>query len=467
METETTPRREAPLEPSYDDIRRAIARDIDLARDEKWRGVPDYIYTTPRAGAHWSAHAILATDPPYHVHAAINYPGQIAYYATRAHLAAGRFTTSKPGRFIARFYPYMTQAEITRRAELYIASLTGPDVSYCETAAEILAVYRAGVSSCMSHPVGAYLCGAHHPTSVYNSGDFALAHIGTSARAMTRKSNRTYAVIYGRSGKEITTLRDALSLAGYREDSSGFRGARLTLTPLDAVDQYVCPYLDGNADWVAVDGDYLLIGTPEDVRNDSDPSRWRNMGTSERVTGVVKFGRAVHMCDVCEDVEVSRAGYVCEECMVEYSNCANCHDRVHAEDVHIVCDDTYCERCYRRRCGSCAGCEDSYHNDQLHTGPDDDNYCEHCLEQRFNQCVECEARLLPAGTFEADCGDVLCIDCHDPHECTICHTVQLDSHVDAYSAHHWIAANRAERTTAYLGHLIGDPAPAQHLEAYV
>lgn len=211
----------------------------------------------------------------------------LAYHMTAAHADAGRWTKTKPGRYLTA-YTKLSPKEVKFWAEWHIKGQrpaeddqeTAEVVLFATTPDQIEYVYVNGPPSCMSRSASGY-DSREHPTRIYGAGDIAIAH-------MTWRDDDTCEDAYGRKGdkrgyfkaraicwpeKKVfgriypdpcydqgAALQAALLALGYRSAhtvSQAFNGARLLRIEYD--DRFVMPYLDNPCQSFDDHGDYLVM----------------------------------------------------------------------------------------------------------------------------------------------------------------------------------------------------------------
>jgi hypothetical protein len=186
-------------------------------------------------------------------------PGLIAYTQDDAKGKADIQTEIKPGRYLKRFYPHLSEAEIRRLAGGVPRPAT---LMIARTADEIENIYVTGPHSCMAHPAG-HFEGPCHPVRVYGDSDLQLAYVAPdggkpTARALIWPERKSFARIYG----DYQLLEPLLVAEGYERDD--FEGARIRRIPVEAGDntRVVMPYIDNPHNFGEIDENWLEIGGP-------------------------------------------------------------------------------------------------------------------------------------------------------------------------------------------------------------
>lgn len=185
-------------------------------------------------------------------------------------------TMMKPGRFLRKFYPGLSERQVKYWAEYHETGqkpkveVAAHTFGLATTPEEIVTVYLEGPSSCMSHGERDYSCSGH-PVRVYGAGDLAIAYLrGTGddsdkvyARALVWPDRKVYGRVYPTIGSDVRgdahlypngltdqeawhyELESKLQDDGYRSDEesgNGFNGAKLLREVEDG--SAVMPYLD-------------------------------------------------------------------------------------------------------------------------------------------------------------------------------------------------------------------------------
>lgn len=238
-------------------------------------------------------------------HPAASDPRKVAYYASEEHLASGRATVTKPGRYIRKFFgDGMGDQEIERMAHMWEEQHALRELHVTQDADVIEEVYANGPRSCMSHSAHSFDSSCH-PARVYAGPDLAVAYIGepddADGRAVVWPEKKIFARLYG----DVDRIRASLVAAGYRA-SSNFNGARVQR--IEDGGGFVMPYLDvcGNFD---DDGEFLIL---------SDNGEHNG----EETNGIGGGGPRCY-CERCGDrVDDDQAtyveaeyGYLCEYCL--------------------------------------------------------------------------------------------------------------------------------------------------------
>jgi hypothetical protein len=172
--------------------------------------------------------------------------------------AIDRATVLTPGRYLTRFYPGLSDAEMRRLVALIDAF---SDIRLAFEPDEIARIYRDGPHSCMAGSKFNHY--ETHPCSVYGAGDLAIAYMvnprskSISCRGLVWPEKKLYGTLYGDDDR----LRNKLEEEGYEDvgDNGGFFGARLLKIPTRGEpDRFYMPYFD-DIDMAVDNGDHFLI----------------------------------------------------------------------------------------------------------------------------------------------------------------------------------------------------------------
>lgn len=182
--------------------------------------------------------------PDHFAHLSKKDPTKIAFTEDDEKGILDRATVVTPGRYLARFYPELSDAE-TRRLVALVD--TFGEIRFATTPEEITRVYTTGPHSCMSKEYKSFPI---HPAAVYAAGDLAVAYMlnpksrSISSRAVCWPERKLYGRIYG----DIERLKRKFEEEGYRSldrANENFVGARLlkVLYPGDT-GRFIMPYFD-------------------------------------------------------------------------------------------------------------------------------------------------------------------------------------------------------------------------------
>jgi hypothetical protein len=345
----------------------------------------------------------------------------IAFTENDAKGIADRQTVMKPGRYLKKYFPTMSDDTIRHYASMFDPSLR--EVKFATSEAEMVAVYQHGPHSCMAGPGDQWSYG--HPVRVYAAGDLAIAYLGTlekaTARALCWPAKKLYTRLYGDEIRLSAGLKDL----GYEEGC--LKGAKLQ--KIDAGNGWVMPYVD----WHGVEdcGDHFRLTA--DGHGDIDAhttcgytemgEECHNCGCMVReddangddATGYSYcyscFTEIFGWCDSCDSrcyrddmVEVNhtnyrgirRQRYVCENCAEDASTCDQCGELWQADNIQEdINDNPVCTICAR----DCQVCAD---DDRLIPSGDLEDHCEHCEACRENDDVSHYEVTLPATSPTVD-----------------------------------------------------------------
>lgn len=314
----------------------------------------------PWANEFWTRHTCRNPKYPHHfIHISEEDPLQIAYADSIDKLIANRFTRTKPGRYLTKFFDDVLSEDNIRRWSERVQALAAPaELAFIasDDPDGWARVYRDGPSSCMQgeNCVRVYA----HDKSVLR-----LAHLvqGTTikARCIVREDTKEYLRVYpntdgSENNKWHMSLREKLEALDYTHgDMEGVL--------LDCVEAsssgYVCPYIDsgsGNymsASRVVRDGkSYLLLSRDGD---------WDAQNTSgvvnERQCECPECGDSYDNDDDFQYIEY-RGESICEHCVNNNYTYAYVSRR---HQDFVPCDEViYCEsdgEHYARDCANDAG----------------------------------------------------------------------------------------------------------------
>ena len=187
------------------------------------------------------------------VHMSTTNPGNIAYAENQTKREAGRYTSTKAGRYLTRFFgDKLDEKQIKLWAEKCAASVIPLTVSYIESnnPEGWVEVYKDGPDSCMSGEssecVGVYA----HDKSVLRLAYVERSGEGILGRCIVREDTapkqyiRVYPNTDGASSQKINTgLTSLLEDAGYVPGN--LHGVLLKATRTGPYDEsYMMPYLD-------------------------------------------------------------------------------------------------------------------------------------------------------------------------------------------------------------------------------
>lgn len=243
----------------------------------------------------------------------------LAFYPTDKHIIQDKPQQIKPGKYLKRYFPDMTDDEIRVMASMVMVST---ELKVLEKGQEIIDAYMVlatsgVVKSCMSK-----LAWRQHPLMVYDNSDVALVVLyeygEPVARALFNKHNKQYPMVYGQWEK----MKHALDKAGYIHGS--LDGAKIhAIRHNDG--GYVMPYIDGHR------------------RLD----RSMNNSTYVRLVDDGKFFIIDHENGVCaNEYERARIMYD-DEPEADYYTCECCGDEFTESEMRRTSDgDWVCDGCW-------------------------------------------------------------------------------------------------------------------------
>lgn len=301
---------------------------------------------TPWHTSNWFSDNPTATNRIPHI-STVN-PQEVAYYQSVDKLIRGIETRTKPGRFLAKFFPNFTPDQVRQYANDYINATAPRQLHFARTRDEMITAIDEGPSeSCQTR--GYYdktpddrpwYRGHIHPAACYTSGDFEVAyitsdnkpanlaqlHAGTqriTARAICNAKNKTAARIYGDAAKMLPLLTSA----GYEQVERALVGCRLLKIENEDGSGWIMPYVDAG---IGSGGGSLDVDDWYDP--DSGKSYWMLVrpenGTHSTYEGYDKKG-------VLEDEDER---YYCDRCNAAHDN----EDDIHYSEYEQV---SYCSSC--------------------------------------------------------------------------------------------------------------------------
>jgi hypothetical protein len=182
------------------------------------------------------------------VHISTNNPELLAYYPTLEHIKRDRPQQIKPGRYLKKYFPEMSDDDIRIQA----SRVKPMRLEFFSNWEDMFEVYREldrndVVESCMSKDNW----GSKHPLMVYHNSDVELAVLYDGdmpvARALYNKNTREYPMVYG----QWERMKNALDNAGFVHGS--LNGARINRIDRhgrgmenNGSDELLMPYIDGH-----------------------------------------------------------------------------------------------------------------------------------------------------------------------------------------------------------------------------
>jgi hypothetical protein len=295
----------------------------------------------------WELDGKLAPIPGHFAHISRNDPTKVAFTENAAKGERDIQLTMRPGRYIKRFYPHLSDERIAEIVGDMGREASEYDLLFAKTADEIQEVYENGPNSCMSKDASEY-AGHCHPVRVYGESDLELAYLKLkkteqiTARALVWPEKRKIGRIYG----DELRLENMLLGLGYekRKCSAGrdLSGARFRTIVNKNGDGLIMPYIDGTNQYRQIDKDWCVIA---------------DRGSS----GCYTHGL---------DGEYSEDDYTCEQCD---EGCSE-------DDAYTVITSRRSEQLW------CSHCRDSHAS-----------YCEHNREYVANDSIR-EVLVLSRGS---------------------------------------------------------------------
>jgi len=278
--------------------------------------------------------------PEHFAHVSLGDPCQVAYVSP-GDGPNDHITVTTPGRYLARYFPDLDSAEISRWATKLDVEC---ELKFALTPDEIEHVYTNGPNSCMSHSADAFNSSCH-PTRIYGAGDLAIAYLERNSRIIARALCWPEKKFYGRMYGDTNRLGDRLNGEGYTSTGT-FNGARML--KIEESGTYIMPYLDH---------DYCF-----NVHEDHLSLNYHGAYLANRTDGYAEeVDEDCWVCPHCGDEEDetesmyvdSAQEYWCRHC-VEYSAtlCDECHSRTD-DGGRDACLPVYEGDAHSSVCGTC------------------------------------------------------------------------------------------------------------------
>lgn len=321
-------------------VKRERARMLLPAHFGKVRKIPNFLASPTEAlRTMFEAQPKIYTDLfPYMSH---TQPGMLAYTPEDDNKREfDRQVIIKPGRFMRKTYPDITDADMR---DVTSTTFNSGDLtlSYAKTSEEFDDVYARGPSTCMTKSVDFYddaRWTGMRPIAVLANGNIEVAYIelpnGTiPARTLINRRHKTYVKIYDNND----ALEDACSLLEKLLNDNGYLQCNDTLIgeSFDRIESdygdIVCPYLDPHNLGVEVHDEKITI--VEEGYGDGQPNY---------STGALDL-RKLQNCDHCEeDYDVEDTEFeetfdlesVCEHCIHDYFVYAHAQ-QTYRDYIHI------------------------------------------------------------------------------------------------------------------------------------
>lgn len=196
-------------------------------------------------------------------------PQEVAYYQSVDKFIRGIETRTKPGRFLAKFFPNLTPDQVRQYANDYLVATAPKRLHLARTMEEIITAIDEGPSeSCQTRGYynktpnktpneSPWYAGHIHPAACYASGDFEVAYVTDNnnpasivdlhagaqritARAICNAKSKTVARIYGDAAK----LLPILTSAGYTQVERALVECRLLKIENEGGSGWIMPYVD-------------------------------------------------------------------------------------------------------------------------------------------------------------------------------------------------------------------------------
>jgi len=208
------------------------------------------LYRHPQTGVSMYKPPVWAgkLDPiaNHFLHVAIGDETLVAYTPNPEKGVRDVSVTTKPGKYLQKFYPSLTEEQIRLYANEHRDLYSNEDVAFACTADEVEHVYLHGPSSCMKKAANQFTTGIQ-PVRVYGeSPDIVLAYLdrdkGISGRALMDISQKppVFSRVYG-----DMNLKTKLERMGFRYvgDGQPMTGTKLKIVK-DDFGRIIMPYVD-------------------------------------------------------------------------------------------------------------------------------------------------------------------------------------------------------------------------------
>ena len=262
------------------------------------------------------------TDEQNGLHISTNDCNLLAYYPTIRHILDDKPQQIRPGKYLKKIYPELSDDIIRQKSALIPGKL---ELKFYSRSEDMIRIYQelsdAGiVDSCMSKDKSDYES-SEHPLNVYDKSDVELAVLVDHeqkplARALYNKNNKNYAMIYGQWEKMKVAL-----------DNAGFTHADLSGAKIKAIDDdnncgcLIMPYIDGH----------------------------RSLDRSANKAAYFNYnGCAVTISNSGDFCANDTEGYIRIEEEKEYTECEECGDTVETDETCYFSFQQIrvCECCY-------------------------------------------------------------------------------------------------------------------------
>ena len=278
-------------------------------------------------------------------HISTEKPQEVAYYRSVDKLLRGIETRTKPGRFLAKFFPNLTSDQVRQYANDYLVATAPKQLHFARTRDEIIMAINEGPGSCQSRHYYAgnrrWYRGHIHPAAAYASGDFEVLYITDdnkpgdparlaaetqriTARVICNAKDKLAARIYGDHDK----LEPLLADAGYEQRTEALVGCRLLrIYDENGSGSYIMPYVDAG---VGSGGGCLYV--VEEYDRDSGLTEWVLATDGEHSTHAGYGNKGLL------DPEEEGERCTCERCDATHDS----EDDIHYSDYEGT---SYCSEC--------------------------------------------------------------------------------------------------------------------------
>ncbi len=314
---------------------------------EHYRNAVNKLYNGDWLFTPWSNFRWFTTNAQAvarHPHISTEKPQEVAYYQSVDKLLRGIETRTKPGRFLAKFFPNLTPDQVRQYANDYLVATAPKQIHIARTRDEIIMAINEGPGeSCQSRHFydghSRWYRGHIHPAAAYASGDFEVLYItddnkpGDPARLVAETQRITARVICSAKGKlaariygDYAKLTPLLDDAGYEQKAGALVGCYLLrIYDEDGSGSYIMPYVDAG---IGSGGGCLNVDERHDHDNDRDVWLLSESGEYSTYAGYDNKG----LLDAEEEC------YTCERCGETHDS----EDDIHYSEYEGV---GYCSCC--------------------------------------------------------------------------------------------------------------------------
>jgi hypothetical protein len=348
----------------------------------------------------------------HYPHVVPGQPAMLEFTPTDKMGEADRRTQMKPGKYLRKYFPELTDQQISIHVGEW-KSATTETLHFATTPKDIVDVYRYGPAfgSCMSDEKA--VINDIHPTQCYGAGDLAVAHLKNgdgdiTARCICWPAKEVY---YHKKYGDHETLCAALESNGYRSGySSDFAGARL-LKITSPNGEYMCPYLD-IAEAVCIGTDFLYVAPHEGWTEHLADSQHGTLGDEsenhEDETECSNCAEWVSDYDICYANDENFCDMCCSELFIF---CERCQEYAPNNDAVEFDNQWYCDSCIGEVSAQCDLCSDRVALDEIYVTLDGDAACDECIMDKYTPCDNCSGLVCNDDVETTEDNRPFCVDC--------------------------------------------------------